>query len=56
MDKASDFESEDCGFDPHHGQGFSLKIIFSSTPIPIDLSRESVATIELNVLHYFFTA
>ena len=22
MDKASDFESEDCGFDPHHGQVF----------------------------------
>ena len=20
MDKASDFESEDCGFDPHRGQ------------------------------------
>ena len=20
MDKASDFESEDCGFDPHHGR------------------------------------
>ena len=22
MDKASDFESEDCGFDPHRGQFF----------------------------------
>ena len=22
MDKASDFESEDCGFDPHHGRNF----------------------------------
>ena len=22
MDKASDFESEDCGFDPHHGRFF----------------------------------
>ena len=22
MDKASDFESEDCGFDPHHGRIF----------------------------------
>ena len=22
MDKASDFESEDCGFDPHHGRLF----------------------------------
>ena len=27
MDKASDFESEDCGFDPHRGQ-FSGKSIF----------------------------
>ena len=24
MDKASDFESEDCGFDPHHGQSFLI--------------------------------
>ena len=23
-DKASDFESEDCGFDPHRGHTFSL--------------------------------
>ena len=29
MDKASDFESEDCGFDPHRGQ-FSRKCIFYS--------------------------
>ena len=24
MDKASDFESEDCGFDPHHGRLFLI--------------------------------
>ena len=24
MDKASDFESEDCGFDPHRGQFFII--------------------------------
>ena len=24
MDKASDFESEDCGFDPHRGHIFCL--------------------------------
>ena len=24
MDEASDFESEDCGFDPHHGRLFLL--------------------------------
>ena len=32
MDKASDFESEDCGFDPHHGQpvgGFVLELHFN---------------------------
>ena len=27
MDKASDFESEDCGFNPHHGRLF---LIYSS--------------------------
>ena len=32
MDKASDFESEDCGFDPHRGQ-FSGKCIFYSNHI-----------------------
>ena len=25
MDKASDFESEDCGFDPHHARYFLLR-------------------------------
>ena len=24
MDKASDFETEDCGFDPHHGRLFLI--------------------------------
>ena len=24
MDKAFDFESEDCGFDPHHGKLFLI--------------------------------
>ena len=24
MDKAPDFESEDCGFDPHHGRLFLI--------------------------------
>ena len=24
MDRASDFESEDCGFDPHHGRLFLI--------------------------------
>ena len=24
MDKASDFESQDCGFDPHHGRLFLI--------------------------------
>ena len=24
MDKASDFESEDCGFNPHHGRLFLI--------------------------------
>ena len=24
MDKASDFDSEDCGFDPHHGRLFLI--------------------------------
>ena len=24
MDKASDFKSEDCGFDPHHGKLFLI--------------------------------
>ena len=33
MDKASDFESEDCGFDPHHGQGFSVKASFRVTKV-----------------------
>ena len=32
MDKASYFESEDCGFDPHRGQ-FSGKCIFYSNHI-----------------------
>ena len=35
MDKASDFESEDCGFDPHHGQRFSIKMVFCVIPFPI---------------------
>ena len=29
MDKASDFESEDCGFDPHRGQFYTtLRCLF----------------------------
>ena len=27
MDKASDFESEDCGFDPHRGHFYFLSFI-----------------------------
>ena len=28
MDKASDFESEDCGFDPHRGQVLCIIVIY----------------------------
>ena len=31
MDKASDFESEDCGFDPHRGQFSSSSSLHQST-------------------------
>ena len=37
MDKASDFESEDCGFDPHHGRLFL-----------IHSSLEHIVTAQLN--------
>ena len=30
MDKASDFESEDCGFDPHRGQFSGKSITYSN--------------------------
>ena len=30
MDKASDFESEDCGFDPHRGQFSGKSISYSN--------------------------
>ena len=33
MDKASDFESEDCGFDPHRG----LRVYFFSIAIQFDI-------------------
>ena len=35
MDKASDFESEDCGFDPHRGQ-FYFHLSFVSYHLDID--------------------
>ena len=38
MDKASDFESEDCGFDPHHGRLF---LIHSSLEHIVDCTTEA---------------
>ena len=52
MDKASDFESEDCGFDPHHGRLF---LIHSSLEhiVTAQLRRMVTWTIGIHGLYCF---